>query len=956
MASGKERADKLIRQAVVDSLKGTTGATEELTEAQKKAIIENKKYIQGLIEAADALKLENSALKQSTETTEKDVKAKMIALGIQQRIKQQTADNISLHQRKQTMDALGLKLMTQIKKEDQSALIAKQQIREEEAQRLISQQAALDLAKQEAEATKKATIAKHKAKFIEEQRKILIKEDINLRKQASVTRAKELADLKKAIIDRHSQVSILHRLLGIKRKLHKVDLLNVRNQRNLGGSLSVIRSKLLIASFGFGLLTRSVNGLIGEYAKYQATQSRVNSALISTGFASKQSVQGLSQLASEIQNTTGVSDTLTLSSSALLTTFTQIGGETFPIAQKAIVDMTAAMNAGVVTQEGLKSSTIQVGKALNDPIKGLTSLSRVGVAFTQQQKDQIKTLVNSGKATKAQAIILKELNKEFGDIASADSYEKSLRQLDSAFGDLQKEIGVTLLPVLESLVGWLAEFTKNLDTKDLYEFIVALGTATVSIMTMRKWMIVMNAEMAIGVTRIGAISKALRTLASSTGAGIAIVALGFLIERSLEFLGVFDDVGDEVDDVTNKFLHFKDVSDAIAKHMTAATALDELRASLKTLIPEIVTGIDFQEKWRQGAGLWGNMAHIMAEQTITLSDGFKITAFTLDEVITKAKAHRDSLLVEVKVQENLVKETQNYIDNLEKIKESNVSDEVDKITKKYKNQLEVLNATGSVNKELVKVSQDLFDGNQDLIAALDDETHKYHDLAIAIEEVVIKKKEQANQERIVQEAMQFTGETISFISELASATMQADVEAMKKTSEFKLAQKRGDDVKMEKLEKDAMAKTLQRRQNLFLASQLLAAADVVIQYQIAIARGFGEGGPIFGIPLAALMQTQMLASLGLIAAQTVAGMPKFAQGGNFETAGPQMIMVGDNPGGRERVQVTPLSSPNIAGPQGGGGSITVNVSGNVLSQDFVEGELAENIKEAIRRGTDFGIS
>ena len=67
-----------------------------------------------------------------------------------------------------------------------------------------------------------------------------------------------------------------------------------------------------------------------------------------------------------------------------------------------------------------------------------------------------------------------------------------------------------------------------------------------------------------------------------------------------------------------------------------------------------------------------------------------------------------------------------------------------------------------------------------------------------------------------------------------------------------------------------------------------------------------------------------------------------------------MMVVGDNPGGRERVQVTPLSSPNIDGPQGGG--VSVYVSGNVLSQDFVEGELAENIKEAIRRGTDFGIS
>ena len=82
--------------------------------------------------------------------------------------------------------------------------------------------------------------------------------------------------------------------------------------------------------------------------------------------------------------------------------------------------------------------------------------------------------------------------------------------------------------------------------------------------------------------------------------------------------------------------------------------------------------------------------------------------------------------------------------------------------------------------------------------------------------------------------------------------------------------------------------------------------------------------------------------------------PTYAQGGDFVTSGPQNIMVGDNPGGRERVQVTPLSSPNIAGPQGGG-SVTVNVSGNVMSQDYVEGELAEQIKEAVRRGNDFGI-
>ncbi len=81
---------------------------------------------------------------------------------------------------------------------------------------------------------------------------------------------------------------------------------------------------------------------------------------------------------------------------------------------------------------------------------------------------------------------------------------------------------------------------------------------------------------------------------------------------------------------------------------------------------------------------------------------------------------------------------------------------------------------------------------------------------------------------------------------------------------------------------------------------------------------------------------------------------KFAEGGDFVTTGPRMIMVGDNPGGREHVQVTPLSSPNISGP-GSGGSINISISGNLLSQDYVENELADSIKDAIRRGTDFGI-
>ena len=48
-----------------------------------------------------------------------------------------------------------------------------------------------------------------------------------------------------------------------------------------------------------------------------------------------------------------------------------------------------------------------VGKALNDPLKGLTALSRIGVQFTAQQQEQIKAMVEVGDVAGAQKIILR---------------------------------------------------------------------------------------------------------------------------------------------------------------------------------------------------------------------------------------------------------------------------------------------------------------------------------------------------------------------------------------------------------------------------------------------------------------------------------------------------------------------------------------------------------------------
>src|ERR1700712_5749455 len=63
--------------------------------------------------------------------------------------------------------------------------------------------------------------------------------------------------------------------------------------------------------------------------------------------------------------------------------------------------------------------TAPPGKALNDPLKGISALSRAGVTFTQSQQDSIKAMVGANDLLGAQKIILGEVEKQVGGTAKA---------------------------------------------------------------------------------------------------------------------------------------------------------------------------------------------------------------------------------------------------------------------------------------------------------------------------------------------------------------------------------------------------------------------------------------------------------------------------------------------------------------------------------------------------------
>lgn len=206
---------------------------------------------------------------------------------------------------------------------------------------------------------------------------------------------------------------------------------------------------------GLDLIKQGLQSVVGffkesvdEAMSAQDIQAQLNAVLQSTNGIAGVTAEKANQLADALSQVTRFDDEAVLSGENLLLTFTNIGSDIFPQATETMLDMSQALG------QDLKSSAIQLGKALQDPILGVTALRRVGVNFNEEQQKMIKQLVESGNAAEAQAMILKELQTEFGGSARAagETLAGQLDILKTALGNVKESIGGALLPVLTDLV------------------------------------------------------------------------------------------------------------------------------------------------------------------------------------------------------------------------------------------------------------------------------------------------------------------------------------------------------------------------------------------------------------------------------------------------------------------------------------------------------------------------
>jgi hypothetical protein len=235
---------------------------------------------------------------------------------------------------------------------------------------------------------------------------------------------------------------------GIKRAIAEFKQLKTTGEK----AQFAIKKAALPAVLALGALAGMANKTLaaGEAAATaNARIEQINKSMGLFGEATNKVNNRLIEYANATARATGVDQNQIKLAQAKLLTFKELAesadeaGGAFDRATKAAIDMGAA---GFGTAE---ENAVQLGKALNDPIKGVTALARSGVTFTEQEKDKIKTLVESNKLLEAQDMVLKAIETQVGGTAEATANDSEKMKI--AFSQLSESIGIILLPVFKEL-------------------------------------------------------------------------------------------------------------------------------------------------------------------------------------------------------------------------------------------------------------------------------------------------------------------------------------------------------------------------------------------------------------------------------------------------------------------------------------------------------------------------
>lgn len=238
-------------------------------------------------------------------------------------------------------------------------------------------------------------------------------------------------------------------------------------------------AKAYVGFRGVKELIQLTSESIKAYQKQEQAEAKLNATLKATNGIVGISASAMRQFASEMQRATTFGDEEIINAEALMTTFTKVGRQVFPEAIRSAADMSATFG------QDLQQSIIQLGTALNDPIAGIGRLQRIGISFTDSQKESIKTYISQNKVMDAQRVILDEIARELGGTAEAmaATASGSLKQLGNLMTDIAERSGKKFLdfmnPVIQAMTTLAARTLQAIDSKRKLKWALDHGMSSV---------------------------------------------------------------------------------------------------------------------------------------------------------------------------------------------------------------------------------------------------------------------------------------------------------------------------------------------------------------------------------------------------------------------------------------------------------------------------------------------